>query len=191
MSNLLNKNYSLPLPTVEFPKTSLLEMLEALPLSDWEHGCDRNGIYWPVHECRSLPDNELTHSLLSFLNAEERGIQLNRNIFVSRVHPGGLPVHSDHHRLCALNFYLSGENSKMIFVDDFDNVLEAFDSNPQEGVGESCYLLNTMQKHGVTYPINASQQRYTLTISLYNHFDKIRTEILEGRFFRSNEHFKY
>ena len=83
--------------------------------AEYHRGEDQAGIQWPVDESR-VPVCEWSEALSDFTQSPIK------QMFFSKIHWGGLPIHRDHNRLCALNFPVIGdfENSTNIFVDDFD-----------------------------------------------------------------------
>jgi hypothetical protein len=137
---------------------------------NFERGQDRAGILWPVEESR-VPKCKWSEALQDFTG------QHVKRMFFSKIHWGGLPIHRDHNRLCALNFPVTGdfENSYNIFVDDFDDEIERFN-------GEEVALLNTRQFHGVTN--KTEHDRIVLSVSFYEPFRNVR-----DRDFKNNEVF--
>jgi aspartyl/asparaginyl beta-hydroxylase (cupin superfamily) len=138
--------------------------------AEYHRGEDRAGIQWPVDESR-VPVCEWSEALSDFTQSPIK------QMFFSKIHWGGLPIHRDHNRLCALNFPVIGdfENSTNIFVDDFDEPLETFN-------GEEPALINTRQFHGVTN--KTDQERIVLSVSFYEPFKRIKE-----RGFKNNEVF--
>lgn len=138
--------------------------------AEYHRGEDRAGIQWPVDESR-VPVCEWSEALSDFTQSPIK------QMFFSKIHWGGLPIHRDHNRLCALNFPVIGdfENSNNIFVDDFDEPLETFN-------GEEPALINTRQFHGVTN--KTDQERIVLSVSFYEPFKRIKE-----RGFKNNEVF--
>jgi len=138
--------------------------------AEYHRGEDRAGIQWPVDESR-VPVCEWSEALSDFTQSPIK------QMFFSKIHWGGLPIHRDHNRLCALNFPIIGdfENSTNIFVDDFDEPLETFN-------GEEPALINTRQFHGVTN--KTDQERIVLSVSFYEPFKRIKE-----RGFKNNEVF--
>jgi|TARA_R110000823_G_scaffold257117_2_gene378908 hypothetical protein len=146
------------------------EIIQSALSAEYSRGEDQAGIQWPVDECRVL-ECPWSEALSNFTQAPIR------QMFFSKVHWGGLPIHRDHNRLCALNFPIVGdfENSMNIFVDDFDERIEQFN-------GEQPCLMNTRQFHGVTNKTNTD--RIVLSVSFYEPFKKIKQ-----RGFNNNEVF--
>ena len=138
--------------------------------AEYHRGEDRAGIQWPVDESR-VPVCKWSEALSDFTQSPIK------QMFFSKIHWGGLPIHRDHNRLCALNFPVAGdfENSTNIFVDDFDEPLETFN-------GEEPALINTRQFHGVTN--KTDQERIVLSVSFYEPFKRIKE-----RGFKNNEVF--
>ena len=138
--------------------------------AEYHRGEDRAGIQWPVDESR-VPVCEWSEALSDFTQSPIK------QMFFSKIHWGGLPIHRDHNRLCALNFPVIGdfENSTNIFVDDFDEPLETFN-------GAEPALINTRQFHGVTN--KTKLDRIVLSVSFYESFKRIKQ-----RGFKDNEVF--
>ena len=152
MSNLYHKKFDIAWPK-ELIKSYALE-------AEYKRGHDSAGILWPVDEA-GVEEWDWVLALEDFT-----GVYPER-MFFSRVHHGGLPIHRDHGRQCALNFPVTGdfENSMNIFVDDFDQIVEQFN-------GEEPTLINTRQLHGV---INkTSVERIVLTVSFYQLFNEVK-----------------
>jgi len=156
------KQYNISWPEQEIEKTAF-EL-------EYERGADRAGILWPVDEAKA-PECNWSKALEDFT-----GSQISR-MFFSKVHWGGLPIHRDHNRLCALNFFVSGdfENSHNLFVDDFDEPVETFNGNKPA-------LMNTRQFHGVQN--RTEQPRIVLSVSFYEPY-----KIIKQRGFNNNEVF--
>jgi len=152
---------------IVWPKKQIIQ--SALD-AEYHRGEDRAGIQWPVDESR-VPVCEWSEALSDFTQSPIK------QMFFSKIHWGGLPIHRDHNRLCALNFPVIGdfENSTNIFVDDFDEPLETFN-------GEEPALINTRQFHGVTN--KTDQERIVLSVSFYEPFKRIKE-----RGFKNNEVF--
>lgn len=152
---------------IGWPKQKVIET--ALQLK-YERGADRAGILWPVDEARLLK-TEWSNALEDFT-----GSNINK-IFFSKVHWGGLPIHRDHNRLCALNFPVVGDfnNSVNLFVDDFDEPIEEFN-------GEEVALINTRQFHGVKNKTNFD--RIVMSVSFYEPY-----KIIKNKGFLNNEVF--
>ncbi len=173
---------------ISYPREEILSLVQEFDSSTWHQGQCKNGIYWPVDECRKMPPNPIWDDLIAFINSPSKPLQLNDNIFISSVHPGGLPCHSDGVRLCALNFPLNSEPSETIFVDGFDNVLERFSIPNNDSY--TPVLINTQQKHGVILPKDTKKKRYILSVSLYESYNEILKKIKNGELFNSNNRFK-
>lgn len=152
---------------IVWPKKQIIQ--SALD-AEYHRGEDRAGIQWPVDESR-VPVCEWSEALSDFTQSPIK------QMFFSKIHWGGLPIHRDHNRLCALNFPVIGdfENSTNIFVDDFDEPLETFN-------GAEPALINTRQFHGVTN--KTDQERIVLSVSFYEPFNRIKE-----RGFKNNEVF--
>lgn len=160
------KHYDIIYPQKEILKTALS--------LEYTRGADQAGILWPVDEARVPESCDWAQALSDFTKGS---IDVKR-IFFSRVHTGGLPIHRDHGRQCALNFFISGdfENTYNIFVDDFDQEIERFN-------GTMPALMNTRQFHGV---INHSKEpRIVLSASFYEPYSRISNK----KFYQNNEVF--
>ena len=148
-----------------------LEAIRETALEQQYHrGADRAGILWPVEEAR-IPKTPWAEALADFTGSEIS------KMFFSKVHWGGLPIHRDHNRLCALNFFVVGdfENSYNLFVDDFDEPIEQFN-------GTAPALMNTRQFHGVTNKTDSD--RIVLSVSFYQPY-----KLIKQRGFDNNEMF--
>ncbi len=146
------------------------EIVQSAFEADYTRGEDQAGIQWPVDESR-VPECDWSKALSDFTQTPIK------QMFFSKIHWGGLPIHRDHNRLCALNFPIAGdfENSMNIFVDDFDERIEEFN-------GEDPALINTRQFHGVTNKTDVD--RIVLSVSFYEPFKRIKQ-----RGFKDNEVF--
>jgi aspartyl/asparaginyl beta-hydroxylase (cupin superfamily) len=147
-----------------------LDIINSAITAEYKQGCDSAGIHWPVDESR-VPVTDWSTALSEFTNSPIS------NMFFSKVHWGGLPIHRDHNRLCALNFPIIGDfnGSMNIFVDDFDQRIEEFN-------GPAPCLMNTRQFHGVTNKTNTD--RIVLSVSFYEPYRRIL-----NRTFNNNEIF--
>ena len=158
---------------IAWPKQDIVQFaLQA----NFKQAQDQAGILWPCDESMlgvkaDRPLNQWSEALIDFTQSE-----IGRMYF-SKVHWGGLPIHRDHKRQCALNFPVVGDfdNSMNIFVDDHDQLLEKFN-------GEEPALINTRQFHGVTN--KTDKDRIILSVSFHESF-----EIIKQRGFRNNEVF--
>ncbi len=177
------------LKDVCFPHRELLEIAEKLPESCWLRGKCRNGIAWPVMESRNIPEHRVFDSLIDFLNVDSKTAKLNHNVFFSKIFPGGLPVHYDQSRSCALNFPLSGERSETIFVDYNDRILDRF-TIVEESASHPPILINTKQRHGVIYSEGSRNSRILLSFSIYEPFEDIVNKYENGLLFKENEFFQ-
>ena len=152
---------------IVWPKQQVVDT--ALSLT-YTRGSDKAGILWPVDEAR-VPDCDWAYALEEFTNSK-----INR-MFFSKVHYGGLPIHRDHNRLCALNFPVTGDflNSNNLFVDDFDELVEEYNGN-------EVTLMNTRQFHGVQN--KTEHPRIVLSVSFYEPY-----KIIKNKKFKNNEVF--
>lgn len=156
---------------IVWPHSQILETALSL---DYTRGSDQAGILWPVDEARVPPECEWAQALVDFTKGR---VSIDR-LFFSKVHQGGLPIHRDHGRQCALNFFVTGDfdNTYNIFVDDFDSIIEKFN-------GSEPALINTRQFHGVIN--HTDEPRIVLSVSFYEPY----LRIINKKFHQNNEVF--
>ena len=120
------------LKSYSYSLDQLKDIIDYSEKVNWSKGVDNNAQTWNVEELElKLDQFEFLSNLYNSVNVEFK----KPYFYLSKVLPGGLVSHIDHRKWCNLGFPISGfENTKLIFIDQFNQVVEEIDFNIYSGL---------------------------------------------------------